>query len=81
MYVRVSIAWHARSTSTASTPTLVDEELYACDEIPSEITSPRSDHEDQNWIVEDAAQARALAETTSALGVPIMWSGEGIFDG
>ena len=43
-------------------------EMYACDEIPSEIISPCSDHVDQNWIVEDAAQARALAETTKCSG-------------
>ena len=45
-----------------------DEELYACDEIPSAIASPCSDNVDQNWIVEDAAQARALAETTMYFG-------------
>ena len=44
------------------------EGLYACDEIPSEITSLCSDHVDQNWVVEDAAQARALAETTNCSG-------------
>ena len=54
------------------------EELYACDEIPSEITSsPCSDHVDQNWIVEDAAQVRALAETTKCSGgsYPVEWRG------
>ena len=45
-----------------------DEELYACDEIPSAIVSPCSDNVDQNWIVEDAAQAQALAETTMYFG-------------
>ena len=44
------------------------DELYTCDEIPSEITSPCSDHVDQSWIVEDAAQARTLAETTKCSG-------------
>ena len=45
-----------------------DEELYSCDEIPSEIISPCSDHVDQNWIADDAAQARALAETNKCPG-------------
>ena len=44
------------------------DELYACDEIPSEITSLCSDHVVQNWIVEDAVQARTLAETTKCSG-------------
>ena len=44
------------------------EELYACDEIPSEITSPCPDHVDQSWAFEDAAQARALVETTNCSG-------------
>ena len=44
------------------------DELYACHEIPSEITSPCSDDVEKNWIVEDAVQARTLAETTKCSG-------------
>ena len=44
------------------------DELYACDEIPSEIIPACSDHGDQNWIVENAAQARTLAKTTKCSG-------------
>ena len=53
------------------------DEMYACDEIPSEITSPCSDHGDQNWIVENATQARALAETTKCSGgsFQVEWRG------
>ena len=53
------------------------DELYACDEIPLEIASPCSDHIDQNWIVENAAQARTLAETTKCTGgsFQVEWRG------
>ena len=53
------------------------DELYACDEMPSEITSPCPDHADQNWIVENAAQARTLAETTKCSGgsFQVEWRG------
>ena len=53
------------------------DEMYACDEIPSEITSPCSDHVDQNLIIEDAAQARTLAETIKCSGgsFQVEWSG------
>ena len=54
-----------------------DDELYACDEIPSEITSPCSDDVEKNWIVENAAQARTLAETTKCSGgsFQVEWRG------
>ena len=53
------------------------DERYACDEIPSEITSPCSDHVHQNWIVEDAAQAKTLAETIKCSGgsFQVEWKG------
>ncbi|CAN0273456.1 unnamed protein product, partial [Ascophyllum nodosum] len=44
------------------------DEQYACDEIPSEITSPCSGDVEKKWIVENAAQARTLAETTKCSG-------------
>ena len=53
------------------------DELYACDEIPSDITSPCSDDVEKNWIVENAAQARTLAETTKCSGgsFQVEWRG------
>ena len=53
------------------------DELYACDEIPSEITSPCSDDVEKIWIVENAAQARTLAESTKCSGgsFQVEWRG------
>ena len=52
-------------------------ELYACNEIPSDIISPCSDTVEQNWIVEDTAQAQTLAETTKCSGgfFQVEWRG------
>ena len=71
MYVRASIAWHARSTPTASTPD-AGEELYACDEIPSEITSPCSDHVDQIGLLRMRRRHELWQKRPSALGAPMM---------
>ena len=53
------------------------DELYACHEIPSDITSPCSDDVEKNWIVENAAQALTLAETTKCSGgsFQVEWRG------
>ena len=49
----------------------------ARDEIPSDITFPCSDDVGQNWIVENAAQALTLAETTKCFGgsFQVEWRG------
>ena len=53
------------------------DELYACHEIPSDITSPCSDDVEKNWIVENEAQAQTLAETTKCSGgsFQVEWRG------
>ena len=53
------------------------DELYACHEIPSDITSPCSDDVEKKWIVENEAQAQTLAETTKCSGgsFQVEWRG------
>ena len=53
------------------------DELYACHELPSDITSPCSDDVEKIWFVENAAQARTLAETTNCSGgsFQVEWRG------
>ncbi|CAN0240601.1 unnamed protein product, partial [Ascophyllum nodosum] len=52
------------------------DELYGCD-IPSAVTSPCSQHIEQNWIVEDVYQARALAKAINCSGgsFQVEWRG------
>ena len=52
------------------------DELYGCD-IPSAVTPPCSQHIEQNWIVEDVYQARALAEAINCSGgsFQVEWRG------
>ena len=58
------------------------DELYACHEMPSDISSPCSDDVEKNWIVENAAQARTLAETTKCSGgsFQVEWRGNILMD-
>ena len=57
------------------------DELYEC-KIPWVILSPCSDDVEQNWLIEDTAQARTLAEATKCSGgsFQVEWRGDILID-
>ena len=68
--VAAASAWTDLNTNVALTVSTVYTKAVwihrlQISSLPSEIPSPCSGHVDRNWIVGDAAQARALAETTN----------------